>query len=335
MWSAIIPTLMQAGVGLIGAHQAGEANAATAREAYGYAGYVSDVGDYQAGLGDQAASTIVDANNVATAHELAAVNDYIAKMYGGMAGLLDLNTDVYKTNIATIDQGVAEAQGRLDQISADAAPGYRFLRETIADPYSLRDAQRYELDELRDSTKDHIRTSSLAGSGRTAAALIKDVESNYVLQAQEANRLAGLEAARLLYGDYSAAARGGVDLAKAATDARVGANTSFGQNAAQVMDSYGRDIAGATRDKGTIQANQARDNATAQVGALENRSRLAGVTADAYGTAVNTGADARAATTKAYGQTMGDIASTIASQSRESRYQDRLKKLEKQVSRLG
>lgn len=335
MWSAIIPAVIQAGVGLYGASQAAEANQQTAADAQRQARYEANTNRVRTGLAGHAADAIiagntnaaresmlagenaatiltgantrsiddliraydeatrgvmsaneaatygrVSANEAATRqmvggntsalntliasegsardHELSAISSYIAQMYGGMDGLLDLNTDVYATTMDTIDRGEARARGELGQLREETAPGYQVLREYLADPHSLTDYQRHELDQIRGSTRDTIRGSSLAGSGRTAAALIKDVENDYVLSSQEGNRQAALQAAGMLYGDYAAAGRAGVDLTAGATDARLTAGNNYGANAAAVMDTYGRAIAEGELTKGDVAGASAR-----------------------------------------------------------------------------
>lgn len=88
----------------------------------------------------------------------------------------------------SIREGRAAAQNELAHVREENAPGQNYLRGVVAAPGDLTPAQQMRLEDLRRSTGNQIRTSAIAGSGRTAASLLRRVESDFTNNALETNR---------------------------------------------------------------------------------------------------------------------------------------------------
>lgn len=83
---------------------------------------------------------------------------------------------------------IQQGQGKLGQIEQDNAPGQNYLRNVVAGSGDLTPAQQKALDDIRLNTTNQIRTSSLAGSGRSAAAVLNDQTNRFTLGALDQNR---------------------------------------------------------------------------------------------------------------------------------------------------
>jgi hypothetical protein len=105
-----------------------------------------------------------------------------------------------------IREGNVQAQQTLDQIRAEAGPATGYLRRTIAEPGELTPVQRTQLDEARRTVSNQLRGSSFAGSGRTATAIFRGVESDFVNRALDHNRGRADAAAHKMHGSGTAAA---------------------------------------------------------------------------------------------------------------------------------
>lgn len=187
----------------------------------------------------------------------------------------------------------AVSQEAYRQIQDANAPGGTYLRGVVADPGKLTPAQAAQLDELRRGVSNQIRGSTFAGSGRTASALFRKAESDFTNEALERNRQRAFDAASVMAGRGNAA-----EMA-----------------AAGLHSNEGSQIAGLTANLGTNNANLITSTGKA-AGDAEQRAGLYDANADI-------------ANAKLYGQALGDISSAIANQQRESRYSDRISKIEK------
>lgn len=148
--------------------------------------------------------------------------------------------------IETNWQALAQRTGIYDQVAETGAPGLRFLRQTVANPMRLSDAQRYQLDEARRVTGDQIRAGGWGGSGRTAAAMMGKVENDMTNSFMENNRLAALKAADFL----------GQTSVNAERDKAAAIGEHSGMHGNAVL-SIGKSQAGATRAVGENKANLA------------------------------------------------------------------------------
>ena len=90
--------------------------------------------------------------------------------------------------IAAIREGNARAEQTLNGIRTDAAPGVTYLRQIVGQTEGLTEAQQRQLDEQRRLAPGYIQRSGFAGSGRTAASILRKVESDTVSQFLDQNR---------------------------------------------------------------------------------------------------------------------------------------------------
>lgn len=188
-----------------------------------------------------------------------------------------------------------QSQQAYAQVQEANAPGQTYLRQLVADPGSLTPQQTAQLEELRRATANQLRGSQFAGSGRTARTLFRAAESDFTNEALEKNRQRSVDAAGVMAGR---------------------ANQAEMQGAGQTMQA-GNSVANLTAGLGNNTANL-----------ITNTAKVSG---DSVAKAGLYDAQAEAANGKIYGQAVGDIGSIIANQSRESRYSDRLSKVEKQL----
>jgi hypothetical protein len=107
-----------------------------------------------------------------------------------------------------IREGHEKAQTTLNQIRKEAAPATGYLRGVIADEGTLTPTQVTGLEEVRRGVTNQIRSSGFAGSGRTAAALFRKAEADYVNDALESNRGRSFDAARTMQSGATNAATG-------------------------------------------------------------------------------------------------------------------------------
>jgi len=106
----------------------------------------------------------------------------------------------------------ADANARYDKIAAEGSGGVDYLQRTVGESGDLTPLQQERLDEIRRQQTNQIRTSAIAGSGRTAASLFRDTSNDFINRSLEANRNRAFGAAGTL-----ANARFGAERA-AATD---------------------------------------------------------------------------------------------------------------------
>ncbi|MGD0420558.1 MAG: hypothetical protein ABSA68_13430 [Xanthobacteraceae bacterium] len=82
--------------------------------------------------------------------------------------------------LQTTDNSIAQTGG--------VGPGATYLRQVLASPTNLTPEQQYQLQQNRISLANQIHGSDYAGSGRTAAALFKTTDDNFVNTALQANQ---------------------------------------------------------------------------------------------------------------------------------------------------
>jgi hypothetical protein len=166
-----------------------------------------------------------------------------------------------------------EGQDYLKDYRATQEPGESYLRGVIADPGSLTPAQAAQLEELRRQTRNQISTSAIAGSGRTAAALLKKTESDFTNDALDRNKARA-------------------DMAASGMATRSG-------NAATTIGNISVGLGSKTADL-TSQMGQTQGAATKKAGEIEAN----GITANG----------------NVIGQTLGNLGSIVANETRSSRY---------------
>ncbi len=164
-----------------------------------------------------------------------------------------------------------EGQDYLKVAREDEAPGQTYLRTVVADPGMLTPAQLQALEDLRRNTRNQISTSSIAGSGRTAAALLRRTESDFTNDALERNRSRAMDAASGMANRASNAATTignisvGTGTQQAALQAKQGevtgnATANSGAIGAQAELANGRLMGSAIGDIGSLIASQARQS---------------------------------------------------------------------------
>lgn len=140
--------------------------------------------------------------------------------------------------VGAIQQGERTLQGVVDE----NAPGQAYLRQVVAGSGDLTPEQKLQLADINRTVTNQIDSSSLAGSGRSAAALIDDASNRFRLSALDANRQLAFGAAGTLAGNANRA-----QLGQAADQNTIGA--AFGQqgmNIAKIQSGIG------ATDKGAI-----------------------------------------------------------------------------------
>lgn len=88
----------------------------------------------------------------------------------------------------------------LNQIRQQAAPAAGYLRNVMATADDLTPAQKQQLEQNRLAITNMIHSSPFAGSGRTAAALFKQQDSDFINTALDQNRQRAIGAANEMYG---------------------------------------------------------------------------------------------------------------------------------------
>lgn len=94
----------------------------------------------------------------------------------------------------------AQAQRTLDTVRAEGAPARSYLRTVMAAPATLTPEQQVQLEDQRRAVNNTMRGNSFAGSGRTGAALLRKVETDFVNEALSRNRQRADNAASTMYG---------------------------------------------------------------------------------------------------------------------------------------
>lgn len=222
-----------------------------------------------------------------------------------------------------------EALAELRGIRIDNAPGMQFLRQTVANPERLTDEQRYELDQMRDRVDQNIRASGgLAGSGRSATAIMRQVEADATNDFMAQNRAQAMQAAGMMASADNMAAREAAALAERRGntvaglqqqrgDARAGLAKWQGENALSMMDlnAQRQGTLGVQKAESLVSMDQKKND---QLGAAYmNIGRTQADAAQQAGTAK---ANAATANGNLWGGTLGNIGATIASEMRDRRY---------------
>lgn len=155
--------------------------------------------------------------------------------------------------IQQIQQGTQQEVGAIQQGQqtlqgiADAnAPGQTYLRNVVADAGNLTPAQQLQLKDINRTVTNQIDSSSLAGSGRSAAALIDDASNRFRLGALDANRSLAYGAAGTMAGNANHAVMG-----EAADSNAIG--QAFGQqgnNIAKITQQSGQNTGNAILSSG-------------------------------------------------------------------------------------
>lgn len=120
----------------------------------------------------------------------------------------DKAADATRQSAAEIRAAEAQKQATLNELKGQTQTGTDYLRKTVNESGDLTAAQRGQLTDLRRSTGNQIRTSSIAGSGRTAAGLLRSTEDRFVNDALDSNRGRSIGAAGTLAGMYGTAVSG-------------------------------------------------------------------------------------------------------------------------------
>lgn len=269
-----------------------------------------------------AANTAVAAQERAMQVQLEAIDKYIdaldrgldvqtAAHYSGYETAIKELEAGYGRQLSALEIGNAGAQDAYRAIQFENAPGMSYLRQVVADPESLTPEQRYELERTRDVVGQNIRASGFAGSGRTAAALMRDVEAGVRNSMLASNRATAMQAAGVMADNYGQAGANIANLKEklGVQKAETERDTSF-----RVTDEHNRYSSGLRGVYGDYYDR------------LGNAYLSAGRTqADAATNSGNIRANATTATGSAFGQAIGDIGSAIANANRESRYAERLR----------
>lgn len=201
--------------------------------------------------------------------------------------------------IARAEAAKQEAQAIYGRTQEQTAPGVTYLRQVAANPGELTPEQQQALIDSRRAIGNTIHNSSFAGSGRSAAALIKRGETDFVNNALTQNRARSDQAASTLAGQHFQAGQGSAQAATTAGTLGANIDTGLGKNIADIEQATGK----------------AQGDANAKAGLYD--------------------AQAGIATANSMGKAIGDITSTINNQQRESRYADRLNKLEASLRSSG
>ena len=123
---------------------------------------------------------------------------------GGLFLASNANTQAANTVNAAVS--AAQSQDNAIAQSGGVGPGSTYLRSLIMSPGTLTPAQQSQLADLRRSVANQIHGSDFAGSGRTAAALFKKTEGDFVNTALDSNKQQAIGAADKLAGTSDAAA---------------------------------------------------------------------------------------------------------------------------------
>lgn len=119
---------------------------------------------------------------------------------------------------AANQQWTQQAQAQLGRVAQDNAGGQNYLKGVVAGSGDLTPAQQKALEDIRRNTTNEIRSSSLAGSGRSSAAVLNDQENRFTLGALDQNRNKAIDAANGMaqraYGAQTGAAGLSTDIGK-------------------------------------------------------------------------------------------------------------------------
>lgn len=106
--------------------------------------------------------------------------------------------------VQATDNSIANTAGQI-AAAGGTGPGAAYLRNLVADPNTLNPAQKAQLADLRVSTNNQLHGSDFAGSGRTAAAVFKKTEDDFVNDALASNAHRADSAANTLSSNSNAA----------------------------------------------------------------------------------------------------------------------------------
>jgi hypothetical protein len=124
---------------------------------------------------------------------------------GGTYLGIQANQNAANTMTAAVRQQQAVDQQIANNANAVAAPAQSYLRGVMATSDTLTPAQVQQLELNRLDIKNQIHGSGFAGSGRTAEALFKKGDSDFVNTALDQNRNKAIAAADTLNGRATAA----------------------------------------------------------------------------------------------------------------------------------
>ena len=317
MWAAVA----QIGATLIGGAMSSSANNHAARVAAESQRYATDVA-----AESQRYATEVASNAQREAANLIAQGQYeAAKIY---VEATNKQLDLLERALVEVENGNMAALEHLRSMRIETAPAMVYMRETMENDGRLNEQQQYALEQLRNATQSTISSSGFAGSGRTAAALFRNVETDFVNRAMESNRDRAFSAASTLAGNHM---QTGNQIANIQAGQGVQKANLFGQQGQVIQQG-----AGAVAGTQTASAN-AQGGALQSIGNMQAQGAINTGNAQAQG-AINTGnANANAATANAevWGKSIGDIGSVIANQQRESKFQDRMSSYEKSIRLKG
>jgi hypothetical protein len=109
---------------------------------------------------------------------------------------------------AAIRQASQQAEARYNEMREEGRPGVDYLRRTVGEQGNLTPLQKQQLEEIQRQQTNQVRTSAIAGSGRTAAALFRNTSNDFINRSLEANRGRSFSAADRLAGERINASMG-------------------------------------------------------------------------------------------------------------------------------
>jgi hypothetical protein len=321
MWDSLLPSLVTlAGLGVATNANTQAANNATAATLQG-AQIGADATLKGAQISSDAALKGAEITASAARDAAATQSDAIMKAAQYQAAALVKASDEVRS-------GYEKSFQILDTMRKDTQAGTDYLKGVVSEPGELTPAQQTQLEDLRRSVDSQIRGSQFAGSGRSAAALMKKTETDFVNQALENNRNRAMTAATTLNAGNSTAtselASGQRGLAGRIADL----TQASGKNQADAIAAFGKataegiNTAGQATGAGVFNAGQIAGSGYAKAGQI---------TGDAYGKAGTIDANAGIANASLTGQAIGNIGSQIAAERRASKYGDRMAKIEKSL----
>jgi len=173
-----------------------------------------------------------------------------------------------------LDASKAETQALYSQTQDVTAPGVAYLRTTVANQNELTPAQQQRLEQLRRSVTSQLRGSSFAGSGRTAAALFRQAESDFTNNALDQNRARADAAASTLANQNFSARQGVAGSAASYGVNRANLATGNASQVGQVLANQGETAANATTATGNVMG-QAVGDVGSVIAAQNRESRYA------------------------------------------------------------
>lgn len=250
-------------------------------------------------IGSNANAQAANAANQATYESMRistdAINKYIEALYSGLSIQDAAIRSGYSSTVASFEEGANAATETLGALRDEAKPGLTFFKNLIANPMRLTPEQEYERTEARRINAQNVRASGFAGSGRTAASLLRKVDLDFTNKMMEQNRDRAFQAAGVLADSYDASSRGIAGIQSTLGQQKAQAADTATNRVTGMYDSYYDRLGAAYRDVGKTQAS-----GTQQIG--------------------QTTANAITANGQLAGQAIGDIGSAIATANRKSSY---------------